>query len=435
MLSAEENERLTRVGPDTPMGKVLRRYWLPALMSSELTPDGDPQRVSLLGERLVAFRDTNGQVGVLDENCPHRGASLALGINADCGLRCLYHGWKIAADGRILETPSEPEASTFRNRIRHVSYPVREAAGLVWAYLGPVGTEPELPAFEWIDLDPSHIMIQKVVEDCNWVQAVEGSIDSAHIGYLHSDVYGTPAGVAIPGAREGETGFISRTADGRPRLEAENTSYGFSYAAVRRPRTAEDRDRHLRISHFVAPFYGQFPANDLFTDAHANLQAFVPMNDHETMQYYILYDRDQPLEESLRESLLRDDESLGLDAEYRRRAGRHNNWLQDRGAMRRGESGSGLGGLTNEDMGIQESMGPIYDRTRERLGTSDVAVIRMRRIMLRAARAFESDESEPLGRSVGDTLRAIRSVDRLAPVTEPWQTFAADRSVLKVPNS
>jgi phthalate 4,5-dioxygenase len=424
MLSAEENRRLTRVGSGTPMGEVMRRYWLPALLSSELLPDGDPRRVSLLGERLVAFRDTEGRVGVLDENCPHRGASLALGINAGCGLRCLYHGWKVGYDGRIQETPSEPETSTFRQRIRHVAYPVREAAGIVWAYLGPLDRQPELPSFEWTALDPSHVCVQKVVQDCNWAQSVEGAIDSAHIGYLHSDVYGVPDGVDIPGVRDAVSGFPGRTADGRPRLEIDNTDYGFVYAAVRTPREDSALQRHVRISHFVAPFYGQFPGNDLYDDDHGNLQAFVPMNDHETMQYYILYDRTGPLTEPIRAELAEVDEAMGIDADCRRRANRGNNWLQDREMMRRGESGTGLGTVADEDMAIQESMGPIYDRTREHLGTSDVAVIRMRRIMLAAARQLEENGAEPPGVAHGRGLTAIRSVDRLAPIEEPWQTYA-----------
>lgn len=423
MLSAEENRVLTSTAHDTPMGRVLRRYWLPAAMSAELVADGDPLKVELLGEKLVAFRDSDGRVGVMDEHCPHRGASLSLGINADCGLRCLYHGWKMAADGTILETPSEPEDSTFKERIRHVSYPVCERGGFVWAFLGEAGTETELPDFEWMDLDPDRIGIQKIVQECNWVQAVEGVIDSAHIGYLHSSTYGAPEGVDIPGVAASAGGFAALTADGRPRLEAENTSYGFRYAAIRRPRSGEG-SQHLRISHFVAPFYGVFPGNDVYDDDHGNLQIFVPVNDVETMQYYVVYDRGKPLEDHVRQWIEDQNRELGIDRDYRRAARRENGWLQDREAIRRGESGSGLGTIANEDMSVQESMGAIYDRTRERLGTSDIAVIRMRRIMLAAARSLADTGAEPPGTAFDGTLKRARSVDLLAAAEEPWQSFA-----------
>jgi phthalate 4,5-dioxygenase oxygenase subunit len=335
--------------------------------------------VELLGENLVAFRDSEGKVGLLDELCPHRGASLALGINDGCGLRCLYHGWKMAVDGRVMETPSELETSTLRDRVRHLSYPVREAAGFVWAYMGPAGTEPEMPPFEWTGLPDDQALSTHAVMACNWAQAVEGVIDSAHISYLHSTNYGAPDGVPIPSIPDDERyGFASRTNDGHPRLEAENTSYGFAYAAVRTPLTDEDRQTHLRISHFASPFYGTFPCNDVLGDEYGNLQAFVPINDHETWNYYIVFRRTGLVEQNVEGWTDHRSMEANLLPGYKRKATRRNNLLQDRGAIKRGESSTGLGGIGDEDASVQESMGPIYDRTKEHLGTSDVAVIRFR---------------------------------------------------------
>src|SRR5689334_4126233 len=193
MLTREENELLTRTGPGTPMGDVFRRAWLPALLSEELEADGEPLRVRLLGQNLVAFRDSQGRPGLLDENCPHRGASLAYGRNEECGLRCIYHGWKVDVDGRILDTPSEPEDSTFKDRLRHRAYGVREAGGIVWAYLGAPELEPSFPEWQWLAAPRDHREITKVFQDCNYAQGLEGSIDSVHSDFLHSsDITGRP---------------------------------------------------------------------------------------------------------------------------------------------------------------------------------------------------------------------------------------------------
>src|SRR6266849_1399253 len=181
MLTREENELLTRTGPGTPLGALMRRYWLPALLAEEISaPDGRPVRVQLLGERLVAFRDTAGRVGLLPEACPHRGASLALGRNEDHALRCIYHGWQFDVSGRCLDTPSEPPESTYRERVRAEAYPVREAAGVIWAYLGPPDTLPHFPEYLWLQLYPTQSAAFKLLEECNYAQALEGGLDLAH---------------------------------------------------------------------------------------------------------------------------------------------------------------------------------------------------------------------------------------------------------------
>ena len=187
MLSKEDNESMCRVGPDSGMGKVLRCYWLPALLSSDLPdPDGDPKHVQLLGQDLVAFRDTNGRVGLLDEACCHRGASLTLGRVEGCGIRCIYHGWKFAVDGTVLETPNVPDPK-FKSRFKARAYPVREAGGFVWTYLGDPEKVPAFPAWPWLDIPAEHRVNTVHIEGCNFVQAIEGLLDSTHLGVLHAN--------------------------------------------------------------------------------------------------------------------------------------------------------------------------------------------------------------------------------------------------------
>ncbi|MBV9598458.1 MAG: Rieske 2Fe-2S domain-containing protein, partial [Chloroflexi bacterium] len=173
MLNRDDNQLLTRTGPETPMGKLMRRYWLPALLSEELPePDGEPLQLRLLGENFVAFRDTNGRVGVLDENCPHRGASLAYARNQECGLRCIYHGWKVDADGRVVDMPTEPPTSTFRDRLRHPAYPVVEAGDVIWTYLGPSGSQPDFPNWEWTQAPKEQRGVTRILQECNYAQGV-----------------------------------------------------------------------------------------------------------------------------------------------------------------------------------------------------------------------------------------------------------------------
>ncbi|MGH7716973.1 MAG: Rieske 2Fe-2S domain-containing protein, partial [Vulcanimicrobiaceae bacterium] len=291
MLTHEENELLCRVGPAAPMGAMLRCYWLPALMSSELVADGAPKRVRLLGERLVAFRDSRGAVGLLDESCPHRGASLALARNEKCGLRCLYHGWKLDIGGNVIETPPEPEDSSFGARIHAMSYPVEERGGFVWAYMGPPASMPRPLNFEWTAAPSTHRVIIKVRAACNWLQTLEGVIDSAHSNYLHTEL--------LVGAADLNTtqltndGVLARPSnDGRPKIEVEDTPYGFKYAAIRRPMVDTDTRKYVRITHFVAPIYAMFPA----PAGMVNMQMFVPLDDENSMHYFIKISLGDPID-------------------------------------------------------------------------------------------------------------------------------------------
>src|SRR6185312_7589885 len=241
MLTTEENELLCRVEGDAAMGRMMRRYWLPACMSEEVAErDGAPVRVRVLGEDLVAFRDTQGRLGVVGEHCPHRRASLALGRNEECGLRCLYHGWKVDVDGNILEMASEPQGSRMTEKVKHKSYPAREAGGFVWIYMG----EPEhMPAFEPPAFAPTphaKVSIVKIHVPCNWAQILEGQIDSAHSSSLHSSDM-VPA--KVDSAKATDTTWLRPSTDKAPRMQCENTSYGFRYAAIRKPiHNAETHD-------------------------------------------------------------------------------------------------------------------------------------------------------------------------------------------------
>ena len=421
MLMREENELLCRVGPDAPMGGMLRRYWLPAIVSSELAADGAPKRVSLLGEKLVAFRDSRGVVGLLDESCPHRGASLVLGRNEECGIRCLYHGWKIDTGGNVTETPPEPEDSSFGARIRTTSYPVEERGGFVWAYMGPAGTMPPPLDFEWTAGPDTHRVIIKVRAACNWLQTLEGVIDSAHSNFLHADLLVGTAGVSTTHLKD-DGAFARPSNDGRPKIEVEDTPYGFKYAAIRRPMVDADTKKYVRITHFIAPIFAIFPA----AAGLVNMQMFVPLDDENTMHYFVKLSLGDPIDDRQREiHMKRAGTRMGLeiDEDYNMLRNSENLWLQDRAAMESGASITGINGVTTQDVVMQESMGPIYDRTKEHLGASDAALIRMRRLMLDSVRRFTADGTPPLGLAEPIDYALIHARERLIPVDAPWQSI------------
>lgn len=420
MLTREENELLCRVGAQTPMGKMMRRYWIPALMSDELAPGGDPKRVRLLGENLVAFRDEAGKVGLLDENCPHRGASLAVARAEGCGLRCLYHGWVMAADGTVLETPPEPEEHHFREKIRALAYPTREAGGIVWTYMGPKGLEPPPSDFEFCTLPREHVQIMKIQAECNYAQVIEGVIDSAHSNYLHSDSI-KPAQTTGVSVYKDDLLVDRPSNDGKPRMEVKNTRYGFRYAAIRKPTIDPDKQKFVRVTLWMAPFYGMFPA----PNGWGNMQAMVPIDDEHTMFYYFKYRYDTPISaEERRQHEAWSGFRMGIDViddrEYRKVQTRANNWMQDRERMRNG-SWTGISGVNMEDIAVEESMGPIFDRTKEHLGTSDVAVIRMRRLMIDSARALAEEGEVPVGLREPVVWHRLRAEEAMLPLDATWE--------------
>jgi nitrite reductase/ring-hydroxylating ferredoxin subunit len=404
MLSAEENSYLCSVGPGTPMGALLRRYWLPICLSSDVTePDGPPRKFRLVGQDFVVFRDTNGTVGVLDEKCMHRGASLAIGRVDDCGIRCLYHGWKFGADGSIHETPNLPD-SRFKKRLRAPAYPVHEAGQIVWVYLGPEDKRPPAPNYVWMLVPDDHLAMTKMVLKGNFVQAVEGEIDSSHVGLLHQ--------TEVRLARVGEydpDGFGRDkfpTTDEAPRLEVEDTQFGFHYAAIRD--LAEGRSGHyVRVTPFIMPFQAIIPPMNLGF-------LYVPIDDTHTCGYVFTADPDKPIDKAewLRWRELED----VRPPEYRLSP------VQDREAMKAGTSFSGVSGLIPQDALVTDSMDDIVDRTKEHLVAADMAVVRMRRLLIEAARTVESG-GDPLGLDGSVDWSKVGAGSGILPEGVPWQSL------------
>lgn len=403
MLSPEENELLTRVGPGTPMGEMFRRYWVPACLSDELPePDCDPIRVRLLGEDLVAFRDSSGRVGLVAEHCPHRGASLWLGRNEEGGLRCLYHGWKMDVHGNVLDMPCEPAGSTFKDRVKHLAYPTHEQGEMVWAYLGPPERMPGFPDFEWTLVPSANRSIAKVREECNYLQGIEGQVDSSHGDVLHSGL----EKLILKNAP------LSR--DTTPRFEMQDAPYGFCYAAIRQPVEEPDKYNYVRTTHFVFPFHCTVPPR-----GYSHTHIFVPPDDEHTWDYSIYHSWTRRIDHEATLDRRRSLPGVDLLPDRRKIRTMDNRFLQDRGAMREKETFTGILANTNEDMAVQESMGPIYDRTNEHLGAADAAVVWLRRRMLEVVQAFLAGEGPP-GLDPPISYQEIRSHHKLLPVDLPW---------------
>jgi nitrite reductase/ring-hydroxylating ferredoxin subunit len=382
MLSREDNDLLTRIGPGTPMGELLRRFWLPALLASELPePDGPPVRLPLLGERLVAFRDTDGQVGVLDEFCAHRGTSLFFGRNEAGGLRCVYHGWKYDVAGRCVDVPSEPAGSSLREKIRLRSYPVRERGGLVWVYLGPPERAPGLPEFEWLQVPAPHRRVSKWIQETSYLSGLEGEVDSAHFSFLHR--WFDPSQLPMPLQRQGLS-----WRDPAPRLTVHETDYGFVYGS-RRQVGAEGY--YWRVNQWLLPTHSMTASPEPLLGG----RAWVPIDDATTWTFAYSYHPDRPLTE---EEVSRIESGFFfpprlIPGTFRPAANRDNDYGLDR-ARQRATNFSGIWGVNNEDRAVQESAGPIPDRSREHLAASDRAVITARRTLLRLVRQLQ-DGIEP----------------------------------------
>lgn len=386
MLSAQENDLLCRVEGEAPMGQLMRRHWIPVCLAEEVgESDGTPVAARVLGEDLVVFRDSSGRVGVLDAHCPHRRASLVLGRNEEGGLRCLYHGWKVDVEGNVLEMPSEPAASELCKKVKHASYPCEEAGGLVWAYLGPreAMTPFERPAFA--PAPDTRVSIVKVQVACNWAQILEGAIDSAHSSSLHSTDM-PPA--RVDGAKATATAWPRPSTDKAPRLHLQPTRFGFRYAAIRRPILNPTTHDYIRISLFVAPFTVLIPPNNRYNLANVN----VPVDDTHTTFYFVAWSDTGPgIDVEAWRKFCGAQPGIDLDHRWRKKRTWDNFFLQDRKGMKLGDF-TGIRGIPMQDMAMWETMGPIADRSLERLGASDLAIVEFRRMMVDAARRFASGE-------------------------------------------
>jgi phenylpropionate dioxygenase-like ring-hydroxylating dioxygenase large terminal subunit len=393
MLKREENELITRIGPGTPMGETMRRYWMPALLSSELPhADSDPVRVKLLGEEMIAFRDTNGQVGLIQNHCPHRGASLFFGRNEEAGLRCVYHGWKFDISGQCVDMPNEPAESDFRTKVKAVAYPTAEKAGIVWTYMGPDDRQPPVPDYEWMRAPAGHCWVSKTFENCNYLQAMEGGLDTSHSSFLHRNL--DPEGLANPRVRS--------TA---PRLEVLNTDYGYMYASIRH--LPQDKQNFVRVYHYVMPFYqlraGGAPNTLGNTDGHM----WVPIDDTSVWawNFHFNINEPQPLEDFQRyEHMMGRGPQDYIPGTFKLQANVSNDYGLSR-ERQKTVNYTGIAGTNTQDFAVQESMGPIYDRTQERLGSADTAIIQMRRLLLEAAHDV-SEGRDPVGsQGQGSTVR------------------------------
>jgi phthalate 4,5-dioxygenase len=419
MLSREENDLLTQTGPGTPMGEVMRRYWIPALLSREIAErDGPPVRVKLLGEPLIMFRDTDGSIGLLDEFCAHRRTSLWLGRNEQRGLRCIWHGWKYDVTGQCVHQLNETDETSFAHKIRIKSYPTCEMGGVIWAYMGPPDKKPAPPRFGWTQVPETHRHVSKVIEACNWLQALEGGLDQSHVGILHKSFRDNPVN---PGS--GPDSFNAR--GGSPSFDLEPTPFGHRYVAIR---PLGEQQRYVRGYNFVMPFTQIRPFSPK-TEAEAGKKfnpghMWVPIDDENCTVWNWMYSwGEEPLTEDERSerSLANGPDDVDQKT-FRSFRNQENSWLIDR-EMQRKENFSGIVGVNTQDRAVQELQGRIADRTKEHLGPADKAIIAARQVLLHAVKAVQAGEDPP---GADTSYYRARSAVKIIPAEAPWQTAILD---------
>lgn len=381
MLNRDQNEKLTRVEGDAPMGALLRNWaWFPFAISSQLKPGDPPLHVRLLGDDYVAFRAPDGRIGFIDEACPHRGVSMTLARNEGCMLRCIFHGWAIDVSGEVVEAPTHHgDAETFLKGVRNRRYPVREEAGMVWVWLGsgPAGEFPRLP---FMGLAEENVWMTVTKVDCNWLQGVEGSLDSAHVGTLHKSWIPRLAASTTSGSSIG----LSLKAVA-PRYEVDRTPFGLSATALRE---MEDGSNYVRTTQYIAPFVNVVPGAGR---SEGSIFIGVPIDDtHHLLFFGYFSDKVRFDEETPRIQALIGNGRIDQHDFAPFKGFRENRWGQDRDLMRDGHF-TGFGdNLLEEDIVVQVSMGPIVDRTREHPSSSDVAIVQARMMLLRALRNYET---------------------------------------------
>lgn len=410
MTTEKEGVELTRVGPGTVMGDLMRCYWIPACKSTELTRDGDPVRMMLLGEKLIAFRDSNGRAGVMDHRCPHRCASLFLGRNEQGGLRCIYHGWKFDVEGNCVDMPSVAPHQDFKHKVKAKAYKVIERAGVVWVYMGTQVEAPPLPAFEILGMPESEINVAFVMRSCNYLQALEGEIDTSHFGFLHA------GHVNIEDVPEDEplrNTIINRA----PEYHVSDAPWGTQYAGYR---AVGPGQTYWRFANFLFPFWTQAP-NGEFT-SHMHARAWVPLDDGHTMFVFIWWKKAKAAN-SMPTPVLKNGQPIGGAGRgnkllpnttdwlgrWRMADNEQNDWGIDRPAQRSNAIYSGIEGIHLQDQAITESMGPITAFEHEHLAPSDQMITRTRRRLLMAARALRENGTIPPCASDGREYREARS--------------------------
>ena len=429
MTTASEGAELTQVGPGTAMGKLMRHYWLPALKSSELVADGAPLRLLLLGEKLIAFRDSAGRVGVMDQRCPHRCASLFLGRNEEGGIRCIYHGWKYDVAGNCVDMPSLPGEQDFKDKVKARAYRTVERAGLVWVYMGDEKREPPpLPGFEVLDLPADEINVSLIMRSCNWLQALEGEIDTAHFGFLHGG-HVDPNDVA-----ESEP-FYNTITNRAPLYHVADAPWGTQYAGYR---SAGPGLTYWRVANFLFPCWSQAPNGEF--DSHMHARGWVPLDDGHTMFVFIWWKHARSAQ-SLPQPAYKDGRPIGGTGRsnlkflpnttdwlgrWRLAMNEANDWGIDRQAQSSNAIYSGIDGIHLQDQAITESMGPTTDFAFEHLAPSDQMITRTRRRLLLAARALREAGVRPPGADDPAVYRGARSGYFTAPDDgTPWQDVYA----------
>jgi len=381
MFTKKQNALLNQTTKGTPLGEVMRRYWIPALMSEEIPDaDGAQVRVHILGEELIAFRDTKGRIGLVAEHCSHRGTSLFHGRNEECGLRCGYHGWKIDVDGNVLDTPAEPPSSTYKDKVKHPAYPTHEVAGMIYTYMGPKAEMPAFPNYEWTNLPLDQVYVNKSYLDCSWLQGLEGECDSAHLNFLHRSF--------------GDKGYEDLYLGNYPEYETEDTDFGVRMVAIRE--SGED-DTYFRVSSFVMPLSVWIPARV------REIHMYVPIDDGSCWRWdFGMTPEAMPPGTPIPRRDQIDDRGI-------RFRNASNDYLIDREEQRK-TNFLGIGeNFLNHDAMATETMGHVYDRTTEHLGVSDKGVIAVRNRLLRAVDAFQ--KGQPLPHTSKDPEEPMDHID------------------------
>jgi phenylpropionate dioxygenase-like ring-hydroxylating dioxygenase large terminal subunit len=402
------------------MGDLFRCYWIPALLSEEL-PDNDcpPVRVKLLSERLLAFRDSEGRLGLIDEFCAHRGVSLWFGRNEECGLRCPYHGWKFDVTGQCVDMPAEPEKSNFAKKVKLTSYPLIEVGQVLWTYMGPPDRQPPRPEWEFATVPRDQTFTSKRFQECNWLQAMEGGIDSSHVSFLHrGDLSSDPL---FKGAKGNEYNL----ADLRPVFEVVESPGGL-YIGARR--NAENNSYYWRITQWVVPSFTMIPPRGNHS-VHGHF--WIPIDDENCWAWSYDY---HPLRKLTDAEVAAMREGKGIHVKYvpgtfRPLANKDNDYLMDRAAQKAGRTTSGVEGIAMQDASLQESMGPVVDRTKENLGSTDVGIIMARHRLLRAAKALAENGVLPPG--VDPAHHKVRAASVVLPRDQAFKDGAREMLIAR----
>ena len=415
MLRKEVNDLLTQTDKGTPMGELFRQYWIPALLAWEL-PENDcpPVRVKLLGEEMVAFRDSDGNYGLIEEFCAHRRVSLWFGRNEQSGIRCPYHGWKYDYTGQCVDVPSEPEESGYAGTIKLTAYPMIKVGDILWTYMGDQENTPPEPQWEFCRVAPEQTFSSKRLQYSNWLQAMEGGIDSSHVSFLHG------TGLTTDPLFEGSKGNEYNLNDFKPIFEVEPSDGGL-YIGARR--NAEEGKYYWRITQFVVPTFTMIPPR---ADHPQHGHFWVPIDDENCWAWSYDYHPTRPLSDKERKAC---EDGHGIHNEYVPgtfipKQNRDNDYLMDRKAQKTGELFSGVKGIAMQDASLQESMGPICDRTRENLVSTDNGIIMARNILRKAVVALRDKGEMPIGRD--PEHQKVRSVAVVLPPDEKYVESCSD---------